>query len=90
VTGVQTCALPILDNIPADTHVGSIAMRKIIEQKQPLLTLHGHVHESARITGSWKDKIGKTLCFTAAHDGKELALVKFDLNKPEEAVRELL
>jgi len=80
----------IIDNIPADTHVGSIAMRKIIEQKQPLLTLHGHVHESARITGSWKDKIGKTLCFTAAHDGKELALVKFDLNKPEEAVRELL
>ena len=24
------------------------------------LTLHGHVHESARLTGSWQDRIGRT------------------------------
>jgi Icc-related predicted phosphoesterase len=80
----------IIDHIPLDVHVGSIAVRKFIENKQPLLTLHGHIHESARITGQWKDKIGKTFCFSAAHDGKELALVKFDLTNLENAERILI
>jgi Icc-related predicted phosphoesterase len=78
------------DAAPLDVHVGSIAIRRFIEARQPYITLHGHVHESARITGSWKDKIGETYCFSAAHDGKELALVRFDLKAPENAVRELL
>jgi Icc-related predicted phosphoesterase len=37
-------------------HVGSIAVRKSIEQYQPLLTLHGHIHESEGF-----HYIGKTL-----------------------------
>jgi Icc-related predicted phosphoesterase len=80
----------MIDNVPLDAHVGSIAIRRMIEQRQPLMTLHGHVHESARITGSWKDKIGKTMCITAAHDGKELAIVTFALDNVDKAVRELL
>jgi Icc-related predicted phosphoesterase len=80
----------MIDNVLADANVGSIAIRRMIEQRQPLITLHGHVHESARITGSWKDKIGKTVCITAAHDGKELALVKFSLDNVDKAERELL
>ncbi|MBN1211521.1 MAG: metallophosphoesterase [candidate division Zixibacteria bacterium] len=79
-----------IDLVPLDVHVGSIAVQRFIEKRQPLLTLHGHIHESARLTGSWHDKIGRTVCFTAAHDGPELALVQFDLDNPEEAVRELL
>jgi len=43
------------------------------------VTLHGHVHESARLTGAWQDRIGRTVCLSAAHDGPELALVRFDL-----------
>ena len=58
--------------------------------RQPYLTLHGHVHESALITGAWKDKIGNTCCFSAAHHGKELALVRFDPEHPENAMRELI
>ena len=46
------------------------------------LTLHGHVHESARLTGAWQDRIGRTVCLSAAHDGPELALVRFDLDRP--------
>lgn len=71
-------------------HVGSVAIRKFIEEKQPLLTLHGHIHESARLSNSWKDKIGKTHCFTAAHDGKELAIIKFDMENLENAERILI
>jgi len=79
-----------IDRVPIDVHVGSIAIKRFIKEKQPLLTLHGHVHESARITGSWKERIGNTYCFSAAHDGPELALVRFDPTQPENASRELI
>ena len=77
----------MVDHVPLDLHVGSIAVRRFIEARQPLLTLHGHIHESARLTGSWRDRIGRTHLFSAAHDGPELALVRFDLEHPEGATR---
>jgi Icc-related predicted phosphoesterase len=80
----------MIDHVPLDVHVGSIAIRQMIEQRQPLLTLHGHIHESARLTGAWRDQIGRTHMFTAAHDGPELALVRFDLADLEDATRELI
>ncbi len=79
-----------VDHVPLDLHVGSIAIRRFIERRQPLLTLHGHVHESARLTGSWRDRIGGTHCLSAAHDGPELALVRFDPRDPASATRELI
>jgi len=33
-----------------------------MEKEQPLLSLHGHIHESQKMSGSWKDKIGNTIC----------------------------
>jgi len=80
----------MVDHVPLDVHIGSIAIKEFIKTKQPLLTLHGHVHESARLTGSWKDKIGRTCCLSAAHDGPELALVYFNPEKPQKARRELV
>ena len=79
-----------VDHAPLDVHVGSIAIRRLVEDRQPLLSLHGHIHESARITGSWRDRIGRTHCFTGAHDGPELALVRFDLEDLDAATRELM
>ena len=91
-TGLDRAALDgkKVHGVYLDVHIGSIAIRRFIESKQPLLTLHGHVHESARITGMWKEQIGRTLAISAAHDGPELALVKFDLNDLGNAIRELL
>jgi Icc-related predicted phosphoesterase len=80
----------VIDHIPLDVHVGSIAIQRFIKTHQPLLTLHGHVHESSRLTGSWRDCIGKTNVFTAANDGPELALVRFDPKNLDKATRELL
>lgn len=80
----------VYEHVPLDVHVGSIAVRRFIEERQPLLTLHGHVHESARLTGEWKIRLGKTVCINGAHDGPELALVRFDLESPWDATRELL
>jgi Icc-related predicted phosphoesterase len=79
-----------VDHAPADVHVGSIAIRRFIEARRPLVTLHGHVHEAARLTGRWRTRLGPTHCFSAAHDGPELALVRFDPEDPEAATRELL
>jgi len=79
-----------VEHAPLDVHIGSIAIRRFIEARQPRLTLHGHVHESARLTGTWRERIGRTLCLSAAHDGAELALVRFDLDDPEGATRALV
>jgi uncharacterized protein len=79
-----------VDHVPLDVHVGSIAIQRLIEERQPLLTLHGHIHEAPRLTGAWREQIGRTHCFTAAHDGPELALVRFDLDDLDAATRELL
>ena len=80
----------MIDHVPLDVHVGSIAIRDFILQRQPLLTLHGHIHESPRLTGSWKENLGETLCLSAAHDGPELALVGFSLDQPGGAERKLV
>jgi Icc-related predicted phosphoesterase len=78
-----------VDHVPLDLHVGSIAIRRFIEARQPWITLHGHVHESARLTGAWSERIGRTWLFGAAHDGPELCLVRLDLEHPEATTRTL-
>lgn len=80
----------MIDHVPLDVHVGSIAIERFIKERQPLLTLHGHIHESARLTGHWKQQIGSTWAITAAHDGPELALIRFPLEAPGNAERELV
>ena len=46
--------------------VGSTAVREIIEQVQPLLSLHGHIHEAAGHT-----RIGRTLAINAGSEYAE-------------------
>lgn len=79
-----------VDYAPLDVHVGSIALRRLIEARQPLLTLHGHVHEAVRLTGEWRVRLGRTWAFGGAHDGPELALIRFDPDDPASATRALL
>jgi len=43
---------------PEMVNVGSVAVRRAIEKYQPLVGLHGHIHESRGLA-----KIGKTMCF---------------------------
>jgi Icc-related predicted phosphoesterase len=80
----------MIDHVPLDLHVGSVAIRRFIARHQPLLTLHGHIHESTRITGEWRQRIGRTWMFSAAHDGPELCLVSFELSRLAEASRALV
>lgn len=68
------------ENVPVDPHVGSTAIRQFIEEHQPMLTLHGHIHESSTLTGHWRQQFGNTWAFSAAWEGMGLALVKFNLS----------
>ncbi|MBC8321087.1 MAG: metallophosphoesterase [Bacteroidetes bacterium] len=79
-----------IDHVPLDVHVGSIAISRFIAERHPMITLHGHIHESARITGHWYEQIGNTTAISAAHDGNELALVRFNPDDPKSSERELI
>jgi Icc-related predicted phosphoesterase len=65
--------------------VGSTAVRKVIEETQPLLGLHGHIHE-----GRGTSRIGKTLCINPGsmyEQGTLLgAIVVLEKNKIENYV----
>ena len=65
-----------LDVVFNGEHVGSSSIREFILEKQPYLTLHGHIHESSRMTGEWKDMLGDTV---SVNPGKQSILV-FDMN----------
>jgi Icc-related predicted phosphoesterase len=59
---------------------GSTAVRAVIERHQPMLSLHGHIHESRGAV-----KIGRTLCInpgSAYADGiLQGALIELDARK---------
>jgi uncharacterized protein len=73
-----------------DVHVGSKAISEFIELQKPYVTLHGHIHESSRLTGSWTEKTEYTSSFSAAYDGTGLAMIKFKASAPQDAERIIL
>ena len=51
-----------LDVCSDGREVGSKAIYKFFEKNQPLLSLHGHIHESPVMSGRWLAKLGNTTC----------------------------
>ena len=58
--------------------VGSTGVRKAIQELQPLVTVHGHVHEAGG-----QSKLGRTTCFNAGSEANQGILrgFVFDLGK---------
>jgi Icc-related predicted phosphoesterase len=71
-----------LDRLSDGRAVGSRAVRAFIEQHQPPLTLHGHIHESPTVSGSYADRIGRTICVNAGQSTERLHAVAFDTQHP--------
>ncbi|MCX7833781.1 MAG: metallophosphoesterase [Ignavibacteria bacterium] len=69
----------MIDYVKIDENVGSVAIKKFIELKKPLITLHGHIHESSQLTGKWFEYIGRTLCINGAYQGEKLSIIKINL-----------
>ena len=84
-----------LDVIPGSHSVGSRSIRKFIKTFQPLLTLHGHIHEAPRLSGKYSDRIGRTLCLNPgqmlsdSEGGARLQGVFFELENPGETWRHI-
>ena len=70
-----------LDVITTGEHVGSLAERLFIEEAQPYLTLHGHIHETVAQSGSFRQDIGNAVCLSPGNHnvGERIALLQFDL-----------
>lgn len=51
-----------LDRCYDGREAGSMAVYDFIKKNQPMLALHGHIHESPQLTGKWFGEIGKTIC----------------------------
>jgi len=41
--------------------VGSKAVTYFLDHNEPMLTIHGHIHESPEVTGIWKKQVGDTV-----------------------------
>lgn len=74
--------------------VGSKAIYDYLQKNQPLLSLHGHIHESLDVSGIWHSNIGETVCIQPgqAHfyenyliyitiDLKNMEIKRFKVNK---------
>jgi Icc-related predicted phosphoesterase len=62
-------------------HVGSSAVRDYVERVQPLLTLHGHIHESQGV-----DHVGRTPCMNPGSEYGEGILRGIVVNLAEDGV----
>lgn len=71
-----------LDTLHNGKPIGSRAIRTFIETCQPLLTLHGHIHESPVMSGIYHALIGRTLAVNPGHDRERLHAVTFDTAHP--------
>lgn len=67
------------------THVGSSAVRQAIEENQPLMGIHGHIHESHGFV-----KIGRTLCINPGSEYGEGILRGALVNLDEKGVKSYL
>lgn len=75
-----------LDQLYDGTSVGSRAIRDFIEDQQPHITLHGHIHESPTVSGTYWQKIGNTLSINPGQTSQRLSAVIFDANHPAETL----
>lgn len=78
---IYVCHAPphntMLDRL-RNRHMGSKALRAFIEQHQPLLTLHGHIHESPAVSGHYAERLGRTWCVNPGHDRTRFGAVVLD------------
>jgi len=70
-----------LDVCRGGAQVGSAATRRFLEDRQPLASLHGHIHESPEESGVWKGSISRTVCIQPGQSANGLTVVVGDLEK---------
>jgi len=69
-----------LDLCLSGDRVGSGAVYRFLKEKQPLMSLHGHIHESPMLSGRWQASLGRTACIQPGQGG-DFSYVLIDLEK---------
>lgn len=76
-----------LDRIESGGSVGSQSIRLFIEETQPLITLHGHIHESPKWSGAYVERIGETIAINPGQFiSSDLHLVTFEIENIEKTL----
>ena len=72
-----------------DVHIGSKSIKNFIVKHQPLLTLHGHIHETILISKKFIEKNNKTYSVTAGNNylSKKVSYLIFNLYNISDFVR---
>jgi len=71
-----------LDRLYDGSSVGSRAVRKWIEKTKPLVSLHGHIHESPDASGRWAERIGATLAVNPGQNQSRVSAILLDTKNP--------
>ena len=79
-----------IDTLHDGKPIGSRAIRDYIDKYQPLLSLHGHIHEAPYMTGIYHTKIGRTLSINPGHFKDDLHAVTIDLSGKEPEIKHTL
>jgi Icc-related predicted phosphoesterase len=78
-----------LDQAFGNNSWGSRAVRQALERLQPLLSLHGHIHESPMVSGSFRDTIGKTTAINPGQSSAELCYAAIELDVANQKLTKL-
>jgi Icc-related predicted phosphoesterase len=65
--------------------VGSVAVRRVIEERQPLLGVHGHVHESGG-----ERRIGRTVCINPGSEANHGILRGYLVDVGDDGIERVL
>ncbi len=70
-----------LDLCGSGDRVGSPQIYNFIREKQPLMTIHGHIHEAPACNGGvWVRKVGRTMVIQPGQSYEDLNYVSFELS----------
>lgn len=75
-----------LDRMAHGKHPGSKALRSFIEQRQPLLTMHGHIHEAPQLSGMFAVRMGQTWAMNPGHTERRFQAITLDTDDIEGTV----
>lgn len=68
-----------LDLLTGPMHVGSRSVRRFLLDRQPALSLHGHIHESPRLTGRFWQRFGRTIAVNPGQREDRLAAMVVEI-----------
>jgi Icc-related predicted phosphoesterase len=71
-----------LDRLWDGTAAGSKAVRDFLLKQQPILSLHGHIHESPAVSGRWAEAVGRTLAVQPGQTPERLHAVLVETADP--------